>query len=64
MVGSLKTAASNLAKYNLDLVRGVEGGRQPTDDYTFCYGNGNANHHLVAAFFFKRVYPKVSGLGL
>jgi len=51
----LKTAASKLPNYNLDLVavqevRWVEGGSQPADDYTFFYGNGNANHHLETSF--------------
>jgi exonuclease III len=54
--GSLQTAASELAKYNLNLVtiqevRWVEGGSQPTDDYTFSHGNGNANHDLGTGFF-------------
>jgi hypothetical protein len=51
---SLKTVACELAKV-LDVVsvkevRWVEGGSQPADDYTFCYGNGNANHHLETDF--------------
>jgi len=33
--GSLKTATSELAKYNLDLVAAQEGGHQPADNYTF-----------------------------
>jgi len=57
--GSLKTAASELAKYNLDLVavqevRWVEGGSQPGDYYTCHYGNGNANHHLGTDFFIHK----------
>jgi hypothetical protein len=44
--GSLKTLASQLAKYNLDLVavrkvRYVEGGSQPEENYTFFCGNVN-----------------------
>jgi hypothetical protein len=47
--GSLKTVASKLANYNSDLVavpevRSIEDDGQPADDYTFFYGNGNANH--------------------
>jgi len=54
--GSLKTVANELAKYNLDLiavqeVSWVEGGSQRAGDYTFCYGNGNANHQLGTSFF-------------
>jgi hypothetical protein len=52
---SLKTVASELTKYNLDLVtiqqlRWVEGGTQPAPDYTFFYGNGKCNHHLEISF--------------
>jgi len=52
--GSLKTVASELAKYSLDLVavkeiRQVEGGSQSADDYTFLYGNAN---HLFGTGFF------------
>jgi len=32
-------------------VRWVEGGSQPADDYTFFYGNENADHHLGTDFF-------------
>jgi hypothetical protein len=47
----MKTAASKLAKYSLDLVavqevRLDEDGSQPADDYTLFCGNGKANHHL------------------
>jgi exonuclease III len=49
--GSLKKVASELAKYNLDLVdvqevRRDDGGSEPADDYMSFYGNGNTNHHL------------------
>jgi hypothetical protein len=45
-----------MAKCNLDLVavqeiRWDEGGSQPTDNYTFLYGNANANSHLSRGFF-------------
>jgi hypothetical protein len=51
--GSLKTVASKLMKYNLDIVtvqevRWDEGGSQPTNTF---YGNGNANHYLETQFF-------------
>jgi hypothetical protein len=48
----MKTVASEMVKYHLDLVavqevRWDKGGSQPADDYTFFfYGNGNANHHI------------------
>jgi hypothetical protein len=29
----------------------VEGSSQPADDYTFLYGNENANHHIGARFY-------------
>jgi endonuclease/exonuclease/phosphatase family metal-dependent hydrolase len=56
---SLKTVASELAKYNLDLmavqeVRWDKVGSQPADDWMFSYGNGNANHQLWTGFFVQR----------
>jgi len=58
-LGSLTTAASELAKCNLDPVaiqevRLVEGGSQPADDYTFLYRNGNSNRHLGTGFFIHK----------
>jgi hypothetical protein len=49
--GSLKTKARKLAIYKLDLVavkdvRWYKGGSQQAKDYTFFYGNGNANYNL------------------
>jgi hypothetical protein len=46
----VKTAAVQLAKYNLHLVsvqdvKWEKGGSQPTDDYTFFHGNVTVNHH-------------------
>jgi hypothetical protein len=51
----MKTTASKLAKYKLDLVavqevRWYKGGSQPVDNYTFFYGNGNANYHRDRLF--------------
>jgi exonuclease III len=54
--GSLKTVSGELAKYKLDLVgvqevRWDRGGTEPAGDYTFFYGNGNADRHLETGFF-------------
>jgi hypothetical protein len=54
--GSLKTAASKLAKYTSELVavtqvRWDNGGSQPADNYTLIYCNRNASQHLGQAFF-------------
>jgi hypothetical protein len=51
--GSLQTAARKLAKHNLYLVaikevRWVEIDSQPAYNYTYFYGNGNANHHAFS----------------
>jgi exonuclease III len=57
--GSLTTAASELAKCNLDPVavqevRWVEGGSQRADNYTFFFRNVNANRHLGTGFFIRK----------
>jgi exonuclease III len=54
--GSLKTIASELAKYNLDLVAVqevtfIDSGSQAADDYTFFHGNGNASSHRGRLFY-------------
>jgi hypothetical protein len=54
--GSLKTVSRELAEYKLDLVGAQEdrwdkGGTEPAGDYTFLYGNGNADHHSGTDFF-------------
>jgi hypothetical protein len=47
-----------LTKFKLDLVglqvRWDKGGAEPADDYTFLYGNGNADHHLGTGFFLHK----------
>jgi exonuclease III len=48
--------SGELVKYKLDLVgvqevRWDKGGTEPAGDYTFFYGNGNADHHLGTGFF-------------
>jgi hypothetical protein len=35
-------------------VRWDEGGAEPSDEYTFFYGNGNADHHLGTGFFLHK----------
>jgi exonuclease III len=58
---SLKTVSGELAKYKLDLVgvqevRWDKGGTELVGDYTFFYGNGNADHYLGTGFFiYKRI---------
>jgi hypothetical protein len=65
---SLKTVSGELAKCKLDLVgvqevRWDKGGTEPAGDYTFFYGNGNADHHLQTGFFIhKRIISAVKKL--
>jgi hypothetical protein len=41
-------------------VRWDNGGTEPAGDYTFFYGNGNADHHLGTGFFIhKRIISAV-----
>jgi hypothetical protein len=52
-LGSLKTVSG---EYKLDLVaiheaRWDKGGTESADNFTFFYGNGNADHHLGTGFF-------------
>jgi hypothetical protein len=55
----LKTVSGELAKYKLHLVgvqefRWDKSGIEPAGDYTFFYGNGNADHHLGTGFFVNK----------
>jgi hypothetical protein len=57
--GHLKTESRELAKYKLYLVgiqevRWDKGSTETSDDYTFCYGNGNADHHLGTGCFIHK----------
>jgi hypothetical protein len=50
------TGAREIAKCKFDLVgvqevRWDRGGTQPTDDYTFFYGNGTDDHEFGTRFF-------------
>jgi hypothetical protein len=54
--GSLKTAASELAKYKLNLMavqefRWDKASSELADNYKFFHGNGNTSHHLWIGFF-------------
>jgi hypothetical protein len=63
--GSLKTVASELAEYKLELVavqdiRWGKGGSRLADEYTLFYGIGNANHCLgVDVFVHKGIRSAV-----
>jgi len=63
--GSLETVVRKLPKYNLDLItvqedRWDEGGSEPEDDFTFLFGNGNANHYLgTGSFVHKTIISAV-----
>jgi exonuclease III len=64
-IGSLKTVARELGKYNVDLVaveevRWEKGGTERGEDYTFFYGQGNGDHRLGTGFFVhKRILSAV-----
>jgi hypothetical protein len=68
IAGTLNGIASELAKFELDLVavqdiRWDNGGSQPADDYTFLYGNWNAYHYLGTGFFVhKRIISTVKSV--
>jgi hypothetical protein len=64
-IGSLKTIATELGKYNLDFVgvqevRWEKGGTEWAEDYTFFYGQGNGDHQLGTGYFVhKRIVSAV-----
>jgi hypothetical protein len=46
-------------------VRWDKGGTEPAGDYTFFYGNGNADHHSGTGFFVhKRIISAVKRVEL
>jgi hypothetical protein len=62
---NLKTVATELSKYKLDLV-GVQdvrcdrNGTEPVGKYMFCYGKGNENYELGTGFYVhKRIVSAV-----
>jgi hypothetical protein len=63
--GALKTVASELGKFKLDLervqeVRWEKGGTERAEDCTFFYGQGNGDHQLGTGFFVhKRIVSAV-----
>jgi hypothetical protein len=38
-----------------------KGGTEPAGDYTFFYGNGNADHHLGTGFFVHDHFSRKEG---
>jgi hypothetical protein len=58
-LGSLKTVVRELGKCKPDLlevqVRCEKGGNERAEDYTFFYGDGNADHQLGTDFFVHKI---------
>jgi hypothetical protein len=67
MAGLLRTVAEEISKYKLDLigvqeVRRDRGGTEPAGEYTFFYGEENANHELCTVFsYIRESYQQLRG---
>jgi hypothetical protein len=52
--GAKELAMKNLDSVGVKQVRWDRSGNEPADDYTFVYGDENANHHLKTRLFVNK----------